>query len=462
MAFVVRLVFAVFLIITLIFTVSLQSTTAKPGSLLSKLKDKAKEAVQPNPAPQAPPAQPAAQIRDKWAVIVGISRFKDKSIRPIRFASQNAIGLLTMLIDPAIGRFGQDHVTIATDEQAIKSNLDMAFGETWLLKKALPNDMVFIYLCTRAKPSADGSDLILFTADTDPKSVESGFSLKTLLGDLHRRIQSKQIVCLLDVSPFDDKESADGVSLDAIANETKVTIMSASKPGAPSLESSVNQCSYFIEYLAEGLRAGSGTLSLGAIAQYVADNVQKQAQTELNKEQKPVIAVATDNTDVLKTSLGVLVKSSLPPKAAKIGHPVDSLAVSRPDLVPNRPAAVAGSRSKPSTQAKSKEKEKDEEDDDDDVAMGSVNFGPYMTKMKKDIQAKWNPPKGMEQRRVVAVFSIMRDGTIKDPTIVDSSGTDKVDDSAMEALKAASPLDPLPAGSPSFVQIRYQFDWKVR
>lgn len=458
MSFVVRLVFAVFLILCLIFGLSLQSANAKPG-LLSKLKDKAKDAVQPNPPPAQVP--PVAQIRDKWAIIVGVSRFKDKTIKPIRFASQNAMGLLTMLIDPNIGRFGQDHVTIATDEQAIKSNLDMAFGDTWLLKKALPNDMVLIYLCTRAKPSSDGLDLIIFTADTDPKSAETGYSLKGLLSELHRRTQSKQIVCMLDVSPFDEKENADGVSLDAIANETKATIIAANKPGSPSYESSMNHCSYFVEYLAEGLRAGSGTLSLEAISQYLAENVQKQAQTELNKEQKPIIAVASDNTEVLKSSLGVLVKSSVPPKAPKIGHPVDSLAVNRPDLVPTRPAAVATSSKSKTSAPPAKAKEKEEEDEDDDVAMGNVNFGPYMSKMKKDIQAKWNPPKGTEQRRVVAVFSIMRDGTIKDPTIVDSSGTDKVDDSALEALKAASPLDPLPTGSPSFVQIRYQFDWKV-
>lgn len=454
MTFVIRLVVGVFFMVTVIFGLSLNASTAKP-SLLTQLKNKAKGAVQP-PSPQPQP-QPSTQVRDKWAVVIGISRFKDKSIRPIRFASQNAIGLLSMLVDPAIGRFGQDHVTIATDEQAIKSNLDMAFGETWLLKKALPNDLVLIYLCTRAKPSTDGSDMILFSADTDPKSPETGISLKGLLSELHRRTQSKQIICLLDVSPFDEKESADGVSLEAIANESKVAIVAANKPGAPSFESSANQCSYFVEYLAEGLRAGSGTLSLEAISQYLIDNVQKQAQAELNKEQKPLIAVATDNQDLLKASLGVLVKSSVPPKPPKIGHPVDTLAVTRPDLVPTRTPISAGSRSR--TPAKPKE---EPEEEDEEVSMGNVDFGPYMSKMKKDIQAKWKPPKGMEQRVVVAVFSIMRDGTIKDPTIIDSSGADKVDDSAMEALKAASPLDPLPKGSPSYVQMRYKFEWKVR
>jgi TonB family protein len=84
-----------------------------------------------------------------------------------------------------------------------------------------------------------------------------------------------------------------------------------------------------------------------------------------------------------------------------------------------------------------------------------------MAKMKKDIQAKWKPPKGLEQRRVGVTFSINRDGSIVDGAVVESSGVDAIDKSALEALKDASPIDPLPKGAPRSVEIRYRFDWKV-
>lgn len=99
------------------------------------------------------------------------------------------------------------------------------------------------------------------------------------------------------------------------------------------------------------------------------------------------------------------------------------------------------------------------DDEDDDVQ--DVDFGPYMTQMKKAIQAKWISPKLTKGKNAVAVFSIQRDGSITDAELAESSGNSEVDASAMAALKAASPLAPLPKGSPKHVQIRYKFEWKV-
>ena len=88
-------------------------------------------------------------------------------------------------------------------------------------------------------------------------------------------------------------------------------------------------------------------------------------------------------------------------------------------------------------------------------------MAPYMTKMKQDIKTKWQMPKGLETRRVVTVFSIMRNGKIANVEITEGSGNAEVDKSALAALEAAS-LDPLPKGAPPSVDIKYIFDWKTR
>jgi protein TonB len=105
-----------------------------------------------------------------------------------------------------------------------------------------------------------------------------------------------------------------------------------------------------------------------------------------------------------------------------------------------------------------KEDPTDEEDDDEGQA---VDLSSYMSKMKKDIQAKWKPLKGFEERCIVVVFSIQRDGSIVEPEIVQSSGVDEVDRSALDALHAASPVDPLPNGAPKSIRVQYKFDWHV-
>jgi TonB family protein len=56
----------------------------------------------------------------------------------------------------------------------------------------------------------------------------------------------------------------------------------------------------------------------------------------------------------------------------------------------------------------------------------------------------------------------MKDGRIVDSHIVEGTGMADIDQTALDALKASSPLDPLPKGSPASVDIKYKFDWQVK
>src|SRR5262249_51900352 len=150
-----------------------------------------------------------------------------------------------------------------------------------------------------------------------------------------------------------------------------------------------------------------------------------------------------------------VIKNANPLSQIKIGHPVETLPWKTSQAVPVNQNMQKFPTSTDRGARSEKPPALDNDDKDDDEQSSNVDFGPYMAKMKKDIQAKWHPPKGFEERRIVAVFSIRRDGTILEPSIVQGSGTDAVDETALEALRQASPLDPLPKGAPKSVQIRY-------
>lgn len=194
-------------------------------------------------------------------------------------------------------------------------------------------------------------------------------------------------------------------------------------------------------------------------------NVNEQALSRKGKAQEPVFAVASNSQEITKVVPAMEVKSSKQ-ESIRVGHSLSDY----PDLAAReaerqRLAAeklVAEKLSRPREHSIPIETANWEDDGgvDEDAAVGEVEFGPYMKRMKKAIQDKWTPPKGFKARSVVAVFSIMRNGQIVNPEIVDGSGVDSVDQSAMNALKTAK-LEPLPKGSPPYVQIRYQFDWKV-
>jgi TonB family protein len=100
-------------------------------------------------------------------------------------------------------------------------------------------------------------------------------------------------------------------------------------------------------------------------------------------------------------------------------------------------------------------------EDADDKMCSEADLLDYVDKAKKDIGNKWQPVKGFEDRNVVVMFSVRQNGKIEDAKILEGSGSQAVDQTALEALKAASPLKPLPKEAPEPIQIRYVFSWHV-
>ena len=342
-----------------------------------------------------------------------------------------------------------------------------------MLKHALPKDLVILYFCTRYIPTEDGQDLRLCFYETEAANANEAntIKLKETLKEIKRRTQSPYIVSILDISPVgkgkevsvDETNQTESKDLfQTIADETGTTILAGNKTGMISYHSSINQSSFLVANLIEGFKAGAGEMDLNTIVEYVKDSVKSQVASRKGKLQSPVFAVAADNQIATTLVPAQLVKSSMKKPAIKIGH---SLA-DYPELA--KKEADRNKLLEDKIAAKPKESriliEEENWDDDSgvdaDAAVGEVDFGPYMKKMKRTIQQKWAPPKGFKAQSVVAVFSIRRDGKIFNPEIVDGSGVAEVDQSAMQALKTAV-LDPLPKGSPPYVQIRYQFDWKV-
>ncbi|MBA3855715.1 MAG: hypothetical protein C0507_02285 [Cyanobacteria bacterium PR.3.49] len=442
----------------------------------------------------------AKEIRDKWAVFIGVSQFQDHAVTPLKFAFKNTTALIDVFKNVGVGRFAPDHVLAIANSAASKDAIEKTLTDEWLCKKALPEDLVVIYICTRYVASNGAEDALLFANDTRLENAQAdGIPLSELLANVKRRLQSKRVLALLDLSPVPSGETGNaGLDIEKIAHKSGISILSATAGAQQSQNSAVGPLSAFTQYVIEGMNSSMGTLPLAAIAEHVVESVSKDARNIHNKEQTPLFIAAADSPDITEVPLGVRLKSSTPEKTVAIGHPVDQLGMHRPDIIAGSPGRMARSRTliasanipgadltvaqgaapatkpaktvvdtKPASagapaakQPAKPAKEADEDEDEGDPQ--NVDMGPYVKEMKQLIQSKWTPPKGMQEKRVVTVFTIMRNGTIEQPTVVESSGTESVDESAIAALKASSPLPKLPKGSPQFIQIRYKFDWKVK
>lgn len=401
---------------------------------------------------------PPLVIRDKWAVMIGLTKYQDAKIAPVPSTTANLAVLSKSLKDPNAGRFADDHITTLFDVQATKNYAEYLLTEGWLIKKALPNDLILVYVCGRA--SFTLNDAVLCTYETKAASpIATGLSLNALLTEIHRRTQSKNIICITDLAPLSDGAGAPGPLWQSLANSSKVTILASNMPGQPSYQSNSMGTTLFTNYLAEGLKTNDGAMNLESVAQYVCQSTESDARN-MGKQQRPQFALIPENHELGAVAIGVPVKHN-PRDQSRVafGHPIDQLALTRPDLLARAVPAHSQMSDEVDGSKDIHKKPAQEADDDDDVQ--DIDYSAYMAKMKKDIQAKWKPPKGIEQRRVGVTFSINRDGSIDNGTVVESSGVEAIDKSALDALHDASPIDPLPKGAPKSVDIRYRFDWKV-
>src|SRR5262249_19157914 len=92
-------------------------------------------------------------------------------------------------------------------------------------------------------------------------------------------------------------------------------------------------------------------------------------------------------------------------------------------------------------------------------------YGWYVESVKRRIQQNWlqntiDPNvRAARMAKTTMEFTIMRDGTIKDIKLTQSSGNLSMDNSGQRALLASSPLPQLPPGySGSSVRVTFDFD----
>lgn len=92
----------------------------------------------------------------------------------------------------------------------------------------------------------------------------------------------------------------------------------------------------------------------------------------------------------------------------------------------------------------------------------NADFGPYMRSMQRKIKSNWNPPKGMESKRVVLLYSLNKKGEVIKVSVYNTSGNVDMDNAAIEALKNSAPFGSLP---PEFkgdhIDVQFSFDYNV-
>ena len=284
----------------------------------------------PTPPPSRPPAAPlAGPVRNRFAVVVGISKYKLRGkwgLTNLRYAARDAAALANYLRTPKGGRF--DHVSLLTDEQATTRNIKIALREK--LRGVQPDDLVLVYWSGHGGPDPHETDkLYLITHDTDPEHLPStSYSMAEFKTDM-ASLRAKRVLVLADTchsagisdpkigirGPKDNKivEGIKGVYVASDA-ATKAgplkMIFTSCEAGEVSIESSKLGGGHgvFTWFLLKGLQGGAdqpkvggnadGKVTLGEVIEYTRDQVKRYT----GNQQHPDTAGRFDRSVIMGSS----------------------------------------------------------------------------------------------------------------------------------------------------------------
>lgn len=253
------------------------------------------------------PVAAGTPIRDKWALVVGISSFANNKIPKLTYSAKDAQDFYNYLVNEA--KFAPDHVRLLVNEKATERRVMSELGNKFLARVAKPNDLVVLYFSTHGSPAQldlRGRNYIV-AYDSDPTDLyATGIDMQQIMESIQSRVLSDRVLLVLDAchsgGAADSKglQRAANFDAQAIAVGSGQLVMCSSKPEEQSWESARYSNGVFTRRLLEGLRSkGDGTKLRDAF-----NHVQKTVADEVKEDrpgarQTPIMSGKWNGDDLL-------------------------------------------------------------------------------------------------------------------------------------------------------------------
>ena len=233
-------------------------------------------------------------IGQRWAVVVGISEYKDPRITPLNYADDDAVAMADFLRSPMGGSVPESNIRLLLNREATSEALRDALFV--FLQQAAPEDLVTVYVASHGSPDpARPGNLYVLTWDTDVEAMAAtAFPMWDVKTALRRQISSERVVVIADAcrsagTLVDDANPIGGAFSELFDPSRRLTLSAAG----------TNQVSFedarwggghgvFTYHLLQGLRGkadanGDGVVTFREAAAYVAGKVPG----ETNGQQVP-------------------------------------------------------------------------------------------------------------------------------------------------------------------------------
>lgn len=277
----------------------------------------------------------SAPVGDKWALVIGISKFQDSTL-DLRYPAKDAKDFCNFLIEKA--NFAPDHVKLLVDSQATRSRILTEIGDSWLPRLAKPNDLVVIYFSSHGSPSQmdlEGMNYVIAHDTSRNALFGTGISLQDLSSIIQSRVHSERIVLILDACHSGAaKTKSDGKGLVRQGNfdvgqipmGKGMLIICSSEPNQVSWESKKYENGVFTKRLIDGFSSRGQYTRLNEAFKLLKDSVQKEVLEERGELQQPVMKSVWKGDDLVLASKPVS-PTNVPEELKGNGGKVDIAAV---------------------------------------------------------------------------------------------------------------------------------------
>lgn len=238
-------------------------------------------------------------IGDKWAVVIGISKFADGRIPSLKYASKDARDFYDYLVDENGGKFKKDHVKLLLNEDATKINIMDMLGDSFLPHAAGPNDLMVVYLSTHGSPSGadiNGVNYVIAYDTRMNKLFATGIEMRQLLRTIKERVHTNRILLVLDTcysgaGAMGHKGlTRSNVDTQGLAQGIGSLVISSSSPEQRAWESDNLKNSYFTRFFLDSLRDGTNAKTIDQAFAAMKQKVQEHVLREKGEMQTPVMA----------------------------------------------------------------------------------------------------------------------------------------------------------------------------
>jgi tetratricopeptide (TPR) repeat protein len=228
-------------------------------------------------------------IRDKWAVVIGASKFSTSRLNTDQNFDGAARSFYNYLIDPHGGRFAKTHVKLLLNSEATFPKMVSALGDGYLSKVAEPDDLVVVFVSGRSFPTTD-DDTYLCGYDVTLNNISGTcLSVKHLMNIVKDKVKSKRIVLIIEASGSGAAELSSGaksfratsnVDLEKLTLGEGLIVLSSSGP------SEVTWGTAFSNSLIKALRENDGLTSLQGAFASAKDATEAATSIDIKKANK--------------------------------------------------------------------------------------------------------------------------------------------------------------------------------